>query len=242
MAGRTYTILGPCTVYINSVGLHYDRGSWGPDAHTFRPSRWLIPGTDTAEQRLITPERGTFVPWSGGPRVCPGQKMSQVEFVTVISTLFERLRVEPATQRGQGREETREHFQGTHAGQLDAADPEHEPARGVQAAVDGAVGPTLSDALPSATDLVDRPEGAKVLPGCGFTMRRCCGGGSWVLRPDWPSHPLSYLALRAAPLFSFNKNNFILSRSSRASFCCRLHLIWSTVGSVICGKGLPIAP
>jgi hypothetical protein len=36
--------------------------------------------------------------------------MSQVEFVTVISTLFGRLRVEPAEQKGRGLEEAREYF------------------------------------------------------------------------------------------------------------------------------------
>lgn len=63
-----------------------------------------------ADAQLITPDRGTFLAWSSGPRMCPGQKMSQVEFVTVISTLFGRLRVEPAEQKGRGLEEAREHF------------------------------------------------------------------------------------------------------------------------------------
>lgn len=108
---HTYTISGPCTVYINNVGLHHHRGFWGPDAAVFRPSRWLLPdavlGADT---QLITPDRGTFLAWSGGPRVCPGQKMSQVEFVTVISTLFGRLRVEPVGANGQSLEDAKEHF------------------------------------------------------------------------------------------------------------------------------------
>jgi cytochrome P450 len=111
VAGHTYTIPGPCTVYINTVGLHHDRGSWGPDAAVFRPSRWLVPDAVlSADAKLVTPERGTFLAWSAGPRVCPGQKMSQVEFVTVVSTLFGRLRVEPAAQESRGLDEAREYL------------------------------------------------------------------------------------------------------------------------------------
>jgi hypothetical protein len=34
------------------------------------------------------------VPWSAGPRVCPGQKMAQVEFTAIFLTLFRRHRIE----------------------------------------------------------------------------------------------------------------------------------------------------
>ncbi|OIW26630.1 cytochrome P450 [Coniochaeta ligniaria NRRL 30616] len=111
VSGHTYTIPGPCSVFINSVGLHHDRNSWGPDADTFRPSRWLVPGAVLgADGQVITPQRGTFLAWSGGPRVCPGQKMSQVEFVTVVSTLFARLRVEPVGKKGRALREARDDF------------------------------------------------------------------------------------------------------------------------------------
>ncbi|GJC86382.1 hypothetical protein ColLi_09220 [Colletotrichum liriopes] len=42
----------------------------------------------------MTPPRGSNLPWSGGPRMCPDQKMSQVEFVTVIATLFRQCTAE----------------------------------------------------------------------------------------------------------------------------------------------------
>ena len=35
------------------------------------------------------------MPWAAGPRVCPGRKFAQVEFVAVIATLFRRHRVRP---------------------------------------------------------------------------------------------------------------------------------------------------
>ncbi|KAJ3943626.1 uncharacterized protein N0V96_006555 [Colletotrichum fioriniae] len=46
------------------------------------------------------PHRGTFLPWSSGPRTCPGQKMAQVEFVTVLATLFHQCTIEPVPEDG----------------------------------------------------------------------------------------------------------------------------------------------
>lgn len=70
-------------VFISQFLIHMDPEYWGPDPEVFRPTRWL----DDAGQ-LITPAQGTFIPWSEGARVCPGVKMSQVEFVATMATLF----------------------------------------------------------------------------------------------------------------------------------------------------------
>jgi cytochrome P450 len=48
------------------------------------------------------------MPWSSGPRTCPGQRMSQVEFVSVIMTLFGRCSVEPVVEEGESVEQARE--------------------------------------------------------------------------------------------------------------------------------------
>ncbi|KAK8104428.1 uncharacterized protein PG998_011461 [Apiospora kogelbergensis] len=76
----------PCAVYINIMALHTSTSAWGSDALEFKPSRWLRPG---------------YLPWSAGPRKCPGQKMSQVEFVSVIATLFGKCTAEPAPGEGE---------------------------------------------------------------------------------------------------------------------------------------------
>jgi cytochrome P450 len=86
------------------VGLHSNPETWGKDALDFRPSRWIEENTTTEVEQLITPARGTYSPWSGGPRICPGQKMSQVEFVAVISTLFRRAGVAPVLRKGESME------------------------------------------------------------------------------------------------------------------------------------------
>ena len=42
--------------------------------------------------------------------MCPGQKMAQVEFVTVFATLFRRLRVEPVASGERSLEEARRYL------------------------------------------------------------------------------------------------------------------------------------
>ncbi|CAI6331411.1 unnamed protein product [Periconia digitata] len=95
-AANSFTLGAPCAVHVNIMALHTSAAIWGPDALDFKPSRWLQPATnnDTRED-IITPPRGVFLPWSNGPRTCPGQKMSQVEFVSVMATIFGQCRVDP---------------------------------------------------------------------------------------------------------------------------------------------------
>jgi cytochrome P450 len=52
------------------------------------------------------------MPWSSGPRTCPGQKISQVEFVSVVMTLFRKCSVEPVVEKGQSVEQARERLLG----------------------------------------------------------------------------------------------------------------------------------
>ena len=129
---RTYNIPADCFVYVSSVALHMDKSLWRdlnqpdpsntrsttdehttaaasnlPDEQTFRPTRWINPSG--SQQPLFQPPRGSYVPWSAGPRVCPGQKMAQVEFTAIFLTLFRRHRIEVVPMKdGNGREETRE--------------------------------------------------------------------------------------------------------------------------------------
>ncbi|KIW92230.1 uncharacterized protein Z519_07214 [Cladophialophora bantiana CBS 173.52] len=107
-SGKSYYIPTNTIIYINTVSLHLDPRTWGDDAMTFRPSRWLV-SPDTAPSRtgaeytiaqnIKSPPKGTFLPWSAGPRVCPGQKMSQVEFVSVFMTIFGKYRCEAVKVR-----------------------------------------------------------------------------------------------------------------------------------------------
>ena len=103
---RTYLIPRRTIIYINTVSLHLSPTIYGPDAAQFKPSRWLIdpslPPTSSSSTiaNLKTMPKGTFLPWSSGPRACPGMKMSQVEFVGVFLTIFARYRCEAVKVRG----------------------------------------------------------------------------------------------------------------------------------------------
>lgn len=97
------------TIYSCVVMLHLDAEVWRDINHTsdpqfvreskderddelsFRPSRWLNPSNSA--QPLFQPRKGSFIPWSTGPRVCPGQKMAQVEFTSVMLALLRRHRI-----------------------------------------------------------------------------------------------------------------------------------------------------
>lgn len=69
------------------------------DEYRFRPSRWI--NGDNTGRALYQPPGGCFIPWGFGPRVCPGQKMSQVEFVAVMIKLLQWHRLEAVPLEGE---------------------------------------------------------------------------------------------------------------------------------------------
>jgi cytochrome P450 len=101
-ADTSFRLPAPCTVYVNTVALHVSTSIWGADALSFNPARWLHP-----DGTIVTMPRGTYLPWSVGPRVCPGQKMAQVEFVSVVATLFRRCSARPRAGQGESDEQAK---------------------------------------------------------------------------------------------------------------------------------------
>jgi len=89
------------------------------DLNDFRPERWLVrsgpdgsqhagamdseeeedfggyTGHDTSAQ-LFRPTRGSYVPFSDGPRSCLGRRLAQVKVVAVLSVIFQRYSLELA--------------------------------------------------------------------------------------------------------------------------------------------------
>ncbi|KAL8736562.1 MAG: hypothetical protein Q9181_002372 [Wetmoreana brouardii] len=93
--------------------LHTHPRYWGSDSLTWRPSRWILsslPETSSntttnledtlSAERLMKPQKGTFIPWSEGLQNCPGKKFAQVEFVATMATLFRHHRAEPVPKYG----------------------------------------------------------------------------------------------------------------------------------------------
>lgn len=69
------------------------------DEDTFRPSRWINPPGST--HALYHPPKGTFLPWGAGPRICPGQKMAQVEVIAVLLWILDKYRIEARAGPGE---------------------------------------------------------------------------------------------------------------------------------------------
>lgn len=90
--------------------MHVSPAIWGQDALDFKPTRWLLDGGS-----FYQPPRSTFLPWSGGPRVCPGMKMAQVEFVAVMVTIFRSHKVSAVPRDGETMEMAREKLKGVMA-------------------------------------------------------------------------------------------------------------------------------
>ena len=102
-AGHTHTIPAHCNIYLNSYALQCDPAVWSDSAppQTFHPPRFVAFDPTTHKPSIKPLRKGSFLAWSAGPRICPGQKMSQVEFVTTFMMLFRRYRVEVALEEGE---------------------------------------------------------------------------------------------------------------------------------------------
>jgi len=55
--------------------------TWGDDADTFRPERWLLDG------KVVNRSPSEFPVFNGGPRTCLGKKMAEAIAVQVIATV-----------------------------------------------------------------------------------------------------------------------------------------------------------
>ncbi|KAF8472033.1 cytochrome P450 [Kalaharituber pfeilii] len=63
-------------------------------------------GKDTSKS-FFRPHRGSYMPFSDGPRACLGRKFAQVEFVAALAVLFREYCVELVVRKGETWEEAR---------------------------------------------------------------------------------------------------------------------------------------
>lgn len=113
VTGTVHHIPANTIIHINCVAVQNDHSIYGDDVEKFRPDRFLDESAEKGKPTIRSYGKGTFLAWSGGPRVCPGSKMSQVEFVSVFMSIFSKYRVELVRKeiddgRGGKRKETTE--------------------------------------------------------------------------------------------------------------------------------------
>lgn len=108
------TIKGSREVVIRpgiQVGWHLYGGHlsprWGTDALEFNPARFISRNSDGTES-VAVPDGVLFFAWAGGPRVCPGKKFSQVEFVALVANILSRYRVEVVAHGNETEPEARQ--------------------------------------------------------------------------------------------------------------------------------------
>ena len=94
VTGTVHHIPANTIIYINCVAVQNDDSIYGDDVEKFRPDRFLDESSEKGKPSIKSYGKGTFLAWSGGPRVCPGSKMSQVEFVSVFMSIFSKYKVE----------------------------------------------------------------------------------------------------------------------------------------------------
>ena len=109
--GRNVNLPAATAVNLNIQALHTDPRTWGADSLSWKPDRWLQSAVGQSnkgspnDEVFITHENGSFIPWADGPRVCPGQKFAQVEFVAVMATLIGSYHVKPVLIKGRTTED-----------------------------------------------------------------------------------------------------------------------------------------
>jgi cytochrome P450 len=107
----TYLIPRNTLVIPHHVAVHTHPKYWGDDSLEWRPSRWIQTDGQApsflATERVRAPEKGSFIAWSEGIRVCPGKKFSQVEFVAATAAMFKDWCVEPVLVAGESMEDAR---------------------------------------------------------------------------------------------------------------------------------------
>jgi cytochrome P450 len=92
------------------VGMHFYGAHlsprWGSNASSFSPKRFVSSSAGT--ESVTVPENVLFFPWILGPRVCPGKKFSQVEFVAIMAQILSEYCVQPLKEAGETERAARE--------------------------------------------------------------------------------------------------------------------------------------
>ncbi|TVY45728.1 Cytochrome P450 [Lachnellula subtilissima] len=97
-------VIPPHTVIFGTFTAIHATKYWGSEPYDWKPERWILKNemeNDIGNEELLQPPLSSFMPWSSGPRVCPGKKFAQVEFVATLALLFQHHRVKPIPEPGE---------------------------------------------------------------------------------------------------------------------------------------------
>ncbi len=84
-----YPVAAGQTVLMSPWIIHRDPRWWGPDAHSYRPDRWI--NADGAFDHSAPGQpRGAYFPFGAGSRMCIGEQFAWSEAVLVLATLARR--------------------------------------------------------------------------------------------------------------------------------------------------------
>ena len=100
---KEYHIPADFHLNLDLYSLHLNEKYWGPDVDVFKPSRFIKNG-----ELFVPSPSGTFLPWVNGPRVCPGKKFAQVEFVATLATCLRKHRVIVVAEAGESKDQARQ--------------------------------------------------------------------------------------------------------------------------------------
>nr|KAG5691724.1 hypothetical protein BaRGS_010227 [Batillaria attramentaria] len=83
---RGFHIPRDAIVLVNVHSVLHAPGSWGDDPDVFRPERFL-----DEEGRVVNHPQ--FIPYSMGPRICPGENMGRMELFLYTASILHRYRL-----------------------------------------------------------------------------------------------------------------------------------------------------
>jgi cytochrome P450 len=98
-------------VEVNMSNMHTSPKFWGEDNMQWKPRRWIRKDESGADA-LVDVAEMTFVGWSYGPRVCPGKKFSQVEYIAVLATILRGYRIAVALGPGETQDQANARLMG----------------------------------------------------------------------------------------------------------------------------------
>jgi cytochrome P450 len=102
LSDKVVVIPSNTPVQLNAMALHTNPQQWGPDPLAWKPDRGISKASNESSEEHISKDLSScLLAWADGPRVCPGQKFSQIEVFAVLLRLLKNHRVELVPRPGQ---------------------------------------------------------------------------------------------------------------------------------------------